>query len=107
MAAPRSRDRGGHSGFPAGLAGDRQKAARQPSGKPLPTRKPAPNGAGGVGRGSHDTPHRHPVPGGRNRQEQDGDEGVGIPHGGAASCAAMGDSSGQRKTGGTPPVFLF
>ncbi|KAJ1157409.1 hypothetical protein NDU88_010122 [Pleurodeles waltl] len=39
----------GHSGFPAGLAGDRQKAARQPSGKPLPTRKPAPNGAGGVG----------------------------------------------------------
>ncbi|KAJ1155072.1 hypothetical protein NDU88_007808 [Pleurodeles waltl] len=49
MAAPRSKDRGGHSGFPAGLAGDRQEAARQPSGKPLPTRKPAPNGAGGVG----------------------------------------------------------
>ncbi|KAJ1090243.1 hypothetical protein NDU88_003378 [Pleurodeles waltl] len=56
MAAPRSKDRGGHSGFPAGLAGDRQKAARQPSRKPLPTRKPAPNGAGGVGRGPT-TPH--------------------------------------------------
>ncbi|KAJ1191987.1 hypothetical protein NDU88_001300 [Pleurodeles waltl] len=29
----RSKDRGGHSGFPTGLAGDRQKSARQPSGK--------------------------------------------------------------------------
>ncbi|KAJ1099909.1 hypothetical protein NDU88_005002 [Pleurodeles waltl] len=46
--------------------------------------------------GPHNTPHRHPVPGGRNRQEQDGGEGVG-----------MGDSSGHWKTGGTPPVFLF
>ncbi|KAJ1114429.1 hypothetical protein NDU88_002666 [Pleurodeles waltl] len=50
MTAPRSKDRSGHSVFPAGLAGDRQKAARQPSGKPLPTRTPAPNGAGVVGR---------------------------------------------------------
>ncbi|KAJ1205767.1 hypothetical protein NDU88_001194 [Pleurodeles waltl] len=31
--AARSEDRRGYSGFPAGLAGDRQKAARQPSGK--------------------------------------------------------------------------
>ncbi|KAJ1101767.1 hypothetical protein NDU88_006831 [Pleurodeles waltl] len=29
------------------------------------------------------------------------------PHGGAASCAAMEDSPGQRRTGGTPPVFRF
>ncbi|KAJ1172733.1 hypothetical protein NDU88_004576 [Pleurodeles waltl] len=50
--------------------------------------------------GPHDTPHRHPVPGGRNRQEQDGDEGVGIP-------CCHGGFPGQRKTGGTPPVFLF
>ncbi|KAJ1088817.1 hypothetical protein NDU88_001972 [Pleurodeles waltl] len=48
MTAPRSNDRGGHSGFPAGLAGDRQKAARRPSRKAPSTRKPAPNGAGGV-----------------------------------------------------------
>ncbi|KAJ1082713.1 hypothetical protein NDU88_002878 [Pleurodeles waltl] len=48
--APWSEDRRDDSVFPAGLAGDLQKAARQPSGKPLPTRKPAPNGAGGVGR---------------------------------------------------------
>ncbi|KAJ1115007.1 hypothetical protein NDU88_003235 [Pleurodeles waltl] len=48
--ATRSEDRRGNSEFPAGLAGDRQKAARQPSGKPLPTRMPAPNGAGRVGR---------------------------------------------------------
>ncbi|KAJ1207030.1 hypothetical protein NDU88_002423 [Pleurodeles waltl] len=48
MTAPRSKDRGGHSGFPAGPAGDRQKAARRPSGKPPSTRMPAPNGAGGV-----------------------------------------------------------
>ncbi|KAJ1156918.1 hypothetical protein NDU88_009635 [Pleurodeles waltl] len=27
------KDRGGHSGFPTGLAGNRQKSARQPSGK--------------------------------------------------------------------------
>ncbi|KAJ1116097.1 hypothetical protein NDU88_004316 [Pleurodeles waltl] len=46
--APRSKDRSGHSGFPTGLAGDRQKAARQPSGKHPSTMKPAPNGAGGV-----------------------------------------------------------
>ncbi|KAJ1176613.1 hypothetical protein NDU88_001884 [Pleurodeles waltl] len=45
---PRSKDRGGHSEFPAGLAGDRQKAARPPSGKPPFTRMPAPNGASGV-----------------------------------------------------------
>ncbi|KAJ1215662.1 hypothetical protein NDU88_003270 [Pleurodeles waltl] len=50
MTTLRSKDRGGHSVFPAGLAGDRQKAAGQPSGKPLPTRTPAPNGAGVVGR---------------------------------------------------------
>ncbi|KAJ1091996.1 hypothetical protein NDU88_005110 [Pleurodeles waltl] len=31
--APRSKDRGGHSGFPTGPAGDRRKSARQPSGK--------------------------------------------------------------------------
>ncbi|KAJ1189208.1 hypothetical protein NDU88_005959 [Pleurodeles waltl] len=30
---PRSKDRGGHSGFPTGLAGDCRKSARQPSGK--------------------------------------------------------------------------
>ncbi|KAJ1204127.1 hypothetical protein NDU88_007908 [Pleurodeles waltl] len=48
MTAPRSNDRGGHSEFPAGLAGDRQKASRLPSGKPPSTRMPAPNGAGGV-----------------------------------------------------------
>ncbi|KAJ1203479.1 hypothetical protein NDU88_007264 [Pleurodeles waltl] len=30
---PRSKDRSGHSGFPTGLAGDRRKSARQPSGK--------------------------------------------------------------------------
>ncbi|KAJ1127611.1 hypothetical protein NDU88_006007 [Pleurodeles waltl] len=48
MTAPRSQDRDGHSGFPAVLAGDRQKAARQHSGKDPATMKPAPNGAGGV-----------------------------------------------------------
>ncbi|KAJ1104024.1 hypothetical protein NDU88_001439 [Pleurodeles waltl] len=46
--APRSNDRGGHSDFPAGRAGDSQKAARPPSGKAPATMKPAPNGAGGV-----------------------------------------------------------
>ncbi|KAJ1107906.1 hypothetical protein NDU88_005293 [Pleurodeles waltl] len=45
---PRSNDRSGHSDFPAGPAGDRQKAARRPSGKAPSTMKPAPNGAGGV-----------------------------------------------------------
>ncbi|KAJ1136284.1 hypothetical protein NDU88_002701 [Pleurodeles waltl] len=29
------------------------------------------------------------------------------PHGGAASCAAMADSHGQRKVGGTLPAFRF
>ncbi|KAJ1122057.1 hypothetical protein NDU88_000562 [Pleurodeles waltl] len=48
MTAPRSKDRGGHSGFPAGPAGDRQKIARRSSGKGPATRKPALNGAGGV-----------------------------------------------------------
>ncbi|KAJ1182101.1 hypothetical protein NDU88_007296 [Pleurodeles waltl] len=48
--AARSEDRRGYSVFPAGRAGDRQKAARPPSGKPLSTRMPAPNGAGGVER---------------------------------------------------------
>ncbi|KAJ1124307.1 hypothetical protein NDU88_002768 [Pleurodeles waltl] len=38
----------GRSGFPAGPAGDRQKATRRPSGKDPATRKPAPNLAGGV-----------------------------------------------------------
>ncbi|KAJ1092133.1 hypothetical protein NDU88_005245 [Pleurodeles waltl] len=42
------KDRSGHSDFPAGLAGDRQKAARPPSGKAPATRMPAPNGASGV-----------------------------------------------------------
>ncbi|KAJ1103807.1 hypothetical protein NDU88_001228 [Pleurodeles waltl] len=82
MTAPRSNDRGGHSGFPAGLAGDRQKASCQPSGKAPSTRKPAPDGAGGVEgvqQGAHDTRYRHPVPDGENRQEQDGGKGVGIP----------------------------
>ncbi|KAJ1164197.1 hypothetical protein NDU88_004642 [Pleurodeles waltl] len=46
--AARSKDRRGYSGFPAGLAADRQKAARQPSGKHPSMRMPAPNGAGGV-----------------------------------------------------------
>ncbi|KAJ1215396.1 hypothetical protein NDU88_003005 [Pleurodeles waltl] len=46
--AARSKDRRGYSEFPAGLVGDRQKAARQPSGKPPSMRMPAPNGAGGV-----------------------------------------------------------
>ncbi|KAJ1091137.1 hypothetical protein NDU88_004264 [Pleurodeles waltl] len=40
-----------------------------------------------------------------NRQEQGGGMGCQNPHGGAASCAAMEDSNGQRKTGGRPPVF--
>ncbi|KAJ1212973.1 hypothetical protein NDU88_000612 [Pleurodeles waltl] len=48
MTAPRSKDHAGHSGFPAGPAGDRQKAARRPSGKPPSTMKPAPIGAGRV-----------------------------------------------------------
>ncbi|KAJ1163862.1 hypothetical protein NDU88_004314 [Pleurodeles waltl] len=48
--AARSKDRRGNSEFPAGLAGDCEKAARQPSGKPPSTRIPAPNGAGGVER---------------------------------------------------------
>ncbi|KAJ1115208.1 hypothetical protein NDU88_003434 [Pleurodeles waltl] len=48
MTAPRSGDRDGHSGFPAGPAGDRQKPARRPSGKAPATRMPAPNGTGGV-----------------------------------------------------------
>ncbi|KAJ1209712.1 hypothetical protein NDU88_005085 [Pleurodeles waltl] len=46
--ALRSNDHGGHSDFPAGRAGDRQKAARPPSVKAPATMKPAPNGAGGV-----------------------------------------------------------
>ncbi|KAJ1150706.1 hypothetical protein NDU88_003495 [Pleurodeles waltl] len=46
--AARSKDRCGNSEFPVGLAGDRQKATRQPSGKPPSMRMPAPNGAGGV-----------------------------------------------------------
>ncbi|KAJ1096920.1 hypothetical protein NDU88_002050 [Pleurodeles waltl] len=121
--APRSNDRGGHSYFPAGPAGDLQKIARRPRGKAPAKRKPAPNGAGGfagvqrvqwhpsrfsvsakrtlkifVGpvrgplhcpcqwhgqcrgpQGPHDTRSRHPVPGGKKRQEQDGGKGVGIP----------------------------
>ncbi|KAJ1214637.1 hypothetical protein NDU88_002255 [Pleurodeles waltl] len=48
MTAPQSKDHGGHSGFPAGPAGDRQKATRRPSGKDPAMMKPAPNGAGGV-----------------------------------------------------------
>ncbi|KAJ1116865.1 hypothetical protein NDU88_005070 [Pleurodeles waltl] len=48
--AARSEDRRGYSEFPAGRAGDRQKAARPPSGKPPSTRMLAPNGAGGVER---------------------------------------------------------
>ncbi|KAJ1095915.1 hypothetical protein NDU88_001065 [Pleurodeles waltl] len=52
--------------------------------------------------GPHDTPYRHPVPGG-----QDGGMGCQNPHGGAASCATMADSHGQRKVGGTPPAFRF
>ncbi|KAJ1200448.1 hypothetical protein NDU88_004272 [Pleurodeles waltl] len=46
--APRSKDRSGHSGFPAGPAGDRQKTAGRPSGTAPSTMKPARNGAGGV-----------------------------------------------------------
>ncbi|KAJ1099575.1 hypothetical protein NDU88_004675 [Pleurodeles waltl] len=45
---PRSKDRGGDSDFPAGLAGGRLQAARQPSGKEASTMKPARNRAGGV-----------------------------------------------------------
>ncbi|KAJ1092174.1 hypothetical protein NDU88_005286 [Pleurodeles waltl] len=45
--APRSNDRGEHSNFPAGPAGDFQKIACRPSGKAPAKRKPAPNGAGG------------------------------------------------------------
>ncbi|KAJ1128136.1 hypothetical protein NDU88_006515 [Pleurodeles waltl] len=48
MAATRSGDRGCHSGFPGGPAGDRQKGARRASGKGPAKRKPAPNGDGGV-----------------------------------------------------------
>ncbi|KAJ1215408.1 hypothetical protein NDU88_003017 [Pleurodeles waltl] len=46
--AARSKDRRGYSGFPTGLADDRQKTARQPSGKHPSMRMPAPNGTGGV-----------------------------------------------------------
>ncbi|KAJ1197611.1 hypothetical protein NDU88_001467 [Pleurodeles waltl] len=41
-------DRSGHSNFPAGPAGDCQKAVRWPSGKAPATRMPARNGADGV-----------------------------------------------------------
>ncbi|KAJ1119364.1 hypothetical protein NDU88_007550 [Pleurodeles waltl] len=46
--AARSKDRSGHSGFPTGPAGDRQKTAGRPSGTAPSTMKPARNGAGGV-----------------------------------------------------------
>ncbi|KAJ1117321.1 hypothetical protein NDU88_005521 [Pleurodeles waltl] len=44
----RSKDRGGNSDFPAGLAGGRLQTASQPSGKEASTMKPARNRAGGV-----------------------------------------------------------
>ncbi|KAJ1205800.1 hypothetical protein NDU88_001226 [Pleurodeles waltl] len=54
---------------------------------------------------------RHPIPPScswrANRQEQDGGMRCQNPHGGAASCATMADSHGQRKVGGTPPAFRF
>ncbi|KAJ1187427.1 hypothetical protein NDU88_004203 [Pleurodeles waltl] len=37
------------------------------------------NLGGALLRGPHNTPCRHPLPGGQNRQEQDGGMGVGIP----------------------------
>ncbi|KAJ1106110.1 hypothetical protein NDU88_003513 [Pleurodeles waltl] len=102
--APRSIDRGEHSNFPAGPAGDLQKIARWLSGKAPAKMKPAPNGAGGFAgvrrvqlhpsrfsvsakqtlkilmgpQGPHDTRSRQPLPGGVNRQEQAGGKGVGI-----------------------------
>ncbi|KAJ1217013.1 hypothetical protein NDU88_004610 [Pleurodeles waltl] len=48
VTVPRSKDRGGNSDFPAGLAGGRLQTARQPSGKEASTMKPARNRAGGV-----------------------------------------------------------
>ncbi|KAJ1214525.1 hypothetical protein NDU88_002143 [Pleurodeles waltl] len=48
VTVPRSKDRGGNSDIPAGLAGGRLQAARQPSGKEASTMKPARNRAGGV-----------------------------------------------------------
>ncbi|KAJ1180868.1 hypothetical protein NDU88_006083 [Pleurodeles waltl] len=48
ITVPRSKDRGGHSDFPAGLAGGRLQTASQPSGKEASTMKPARNRAGGV-----------------------------------------------------------
>ncbi|KAJ1194767.1 hypothetical protein NDU88_004053 [Pleurodeles waltl] len=48
ITVPRSKDRGGNSDFPAGLAGGRLQTARQPSGKEASTMKPARNRAGGV-----------------------------------------------------------
>ncbi|KAJ1214128.1 hypothetical protein NDU88_001755 [Pleurodeles waltl] len=48
VTVPRSKDRGGNSDFPAGLAGGRLQTASQPSGKEASTMKPARNRAGGV-----------------------------------------------------------
>ncbi|KAJ1173424.1 hypothetical protein NDU88_005259 [Pleurodeles waltl] len=48
VTVPRSKDRGGNSDFPAGLAGGLLQTASQPSGKEASTMKPARNRAGGV-----------------------------------------------------------
>ncbi|KAJ1198974.1 hypothetical protein NDU88_002812 [Pleurodeles waltl] len=48
VTVPRSKDRGGNSDFPAGLAGGLVQTASQPSGKDASTMKPARNRAGGV-----------------------------------------------------------
>ncbi|KAJ1115710.1 hypothetical protein NDU88_003932 [Pleurodeles waltl] len=48
VTVPRSKDRGGNSDFPAGLAGGLVQTASQPSGKEASTMKPARNRAGGV-----------------------------------------------------------
>ncbi|KAJ1180963.1 hypothetical protein NDU88_006174 [Pleurodeles waltl] len=128
----RSKDRRGYSGFPAGLAGDRQKAAHQPSGKHPSMRMPAPNGAGGVEgvRRVQLHPSRFsvsawqtlkilvgPCYGGPCSAHAIGMGTAGAPRDPttphtailflAAKNAAMEDSPGQRKTGGTPPFFCF
>ncbi|KAJ1105175.1 hypothetical protein NDU88_002583 [Pleurodeles waltl] len=54
---------------------------------------------------------RHPLPPScswrESRHEQDGGRGCLNPHGGGARSAAMEDSGGQRKVGGSPPAFRF
>ncbi|KAJ1175440.1 hypothetical protein NDU88_000728 [Pleurodeles waltl] len=92
MTATRSKDHGGHSNFPAGLAGDRQKAVCRPSGKAPATRKPAPNGAGGVA-------------GVRRVQcKADSENHCGALLGGPCTAHASGMGSAGAPRGPTAPV---